>query len=156
MNKHLPVLITLLTFGSFGVVGDELNLVCKGVVDKIEAAVGTSTTNFNNSATSAITSSVVTKNRQYEASVFINIELEEEKGTLEVPETMRSPNAKLLKTDLYDIEISEEKISARAKFNAFARHKFNIDRRTGDINYSFPDAKFNGNCSKFEEDKKKF
>jgi len=23
MNKHLPVLITLLTFGSFGVVGDD-------------------------------------------------------------------------------------------------------------------------------------
>ena len=31
MNKHLPVLITLLTFGSFGVVGDDakdINLLC--------------------------------------------------------------------------------------------------------------------------------
>jgi len=28
MNKHLPVLITLLTFGSFGVVGEELTFKC--------------------------------------------------------------------------------------------------------------------------------
>lgn len=28
MNKHLPFLITLLTFGSFGVVGDELTFKC--------------------------------------------------------------------------------------------------------------------------------
>ena len=32
MNKHLPVLITLLTFGSFGVLGDEVELIKKSCV----------------------------------------------------------------------------------------------------------------------------
>ena len=84
-----------------------------------------------------MTSVIGTKNRQYEASIFIVLELEEETGTLEVPETMRRPNAKLLKTDLYNVKITDKKISAKAKFNFAARHKFNIDRRTGDINYRF-------------------
>ena len=32
MNKHLPVLIALLTFGSFGVVGEEIELIKKSCV----------------------------------------------------------------------------------------------------------------------------
>ena len=73
---------------------EELSLMCEGVVDKVEATVGTATTNFNNSPTNAVTSVIGSKNRQYEASIFIVLELDEEVGTLEVPETMRRPNAK--------------------------------------------------------------
>jgi len=149
------ILLTLLLLSPL-TFAEELSLMCEGVVDKVEATVGTATTNFNNSSTNAVTSVIGTKNRQYEASIFIVLELEEETGTLEVPETMRRPNAKLLKTDLYNVKITDKKISAKAKFNFAARHKFNIDRRTGDINYRFPDAKFNGKCKKYEQEENQF
>ena len=62
-------LLTLLLLSPWAF-AEELSLMCEGVVDKVEATVGTATTNFNNSSTNAVTSVIGSTNRQYEASIF--------------------------------------------------------------------------------------
>jgi hypothetical protein len=138
------------------VVSDELNLICEGVVDQVKATSAFGTTTSSNQSGALSTSIIGTTTVQFESTIFLNLDLEEESGTLEVSENMRRNNAKILKTNLTELKVSDKKLSGRAKFNTFARHKFNIDRRTGDINYKFPDAKFNGSCRKNDIVENKF
>ena len=138
------------------VVSKELNLICEGVVDQVKATSAFGTTTSSNQSGALSTNIIGTTTVQFESTIFLNLDLEEESGTLEVSENMRRNNAKILKTNLTELKVSDKKLSGRAKFNTFARHKFNIDRRTGDINYKFPDAKFNGSCRKNDIVENKF
>lgn len=138
------------------VVSEELNLICEGVVDQVKATSAFGTTTSSNQSGALSTNIIGTTTVQFESTIFLNLDLEEESGTLEVSENMRRNNAKILKTNLTELKISDIKFSGKAKFNVFARHKFNIDRRTGDINYKFPDAKFNGSCRKNDIVENKF
>lgn len=138
------------------VAGEELNLICEGVVDQVKATSAFGTTTSSNQSGALSTNIIGTTTVQFESTIFLNLDLEEESGTLEVSENMRRNNAKILKTNLTELKVSDKKLSGRAKFNTFARHKFNIDRRTGDINYKFPDAKFNGSCRKNDIVENKF
>ena len=138
------------------VISDELNLICEGVVDQVKATSAFGTTTSSNQSGALSTNIIGTTTVQFESTIFLNLDLEEESGTLEVSENMRRNNAKILKTKLDKLAVTDKKISGRAKFNTFARHKFNIDRRTGDINYKFPDAKFNGSCRKNDIVENKF
>jgi hypothetical protein len=138
------------------VVSEELNLICEGVVDQVKATSAFGTTTSSNQSGALSTNIIGTTTVQFESTIFLNLDLEEESGTLEVSENMRRNNAKILKTNLTELKVSDKKLSGRAKFNTFARHKFNIDRRTGDINYKFPDAKFNGSCRKNDIVENKF
>ena len=143
MKKLLALLLLSPLVG-----GEELNLICEGVVDQVKATSAFGTTTSSNQSGALSTNIIGTTTVQFESTIFLNLDLEEESGTLEVSENMRRNNAKILKTKLDKLAVTDKKISGRAKFNTFARHKFNIDRRTGDINYKFPDAKFNGSCRK--------
>jgi hypothetical protein len=138
------------------VVSEELNLICEGVVDQVKATSAFGTTTSSNQSGALSTNIIGTTTVQFESTIFLNLDLKEESGTLEVSENMRRNNAKILKTKLDKLAVTDKKISGRAKFNTFARHKFNIDRRTGDINYKFPDAKFNGSCRKNDIVENKF
>jgi hypothetical protein len=138
------------------VVSEELSLICEGVVDQVKATTAFGTTTSSNQSGALSTNVIGTTTVQFESTIFLNLDLEEESGTLEVSENMRRNNAKILKTNLTELKVSDKKLSGRAKFNTFARHKFNIDRRTGDINYKFPDAKFNGSCRKNDIVENKF
>ena len=135
---------------------EELNLICEGVVDQVKATTALGTTTSSNQSGTLSTNIVGTTSVQFNSTLFLRLNLEEKTGTLEVSENMRRNNAKILKTNLTELKISDTKFSGKAKFNAFARHKFNIDRRTGDINYKFPDAKFNGSCRKNDIVENKF
>ncbi|MDA8732994.1 hypothetical protein N9M76_00010 [Gammaproteobacteria bacterium] len=151
MKKLLAILLL-----SPLVISDELNLICEGVVDQVKATSAFGTTTSSNQSGALSTNIIGTTTVQFESTIFLNLDLEEESGTLEVSENMRRNNAKILKTNLTELKVSDKKLSGRAKFNTFARHKFNIDRRTGDINYKFPDAKFNGSCRKNDIVENKF
>ena len=145
----------LLLLSSFSF-AEELNLICEGVVDQEEltSSFGTTTSNTQNGA---LTTNIYgTETIQFKASFFLYLDMDKETGVLELPETMRRPGAKVLKTDLTELKVTGKKISGKAKFNAFARHKFNIDRRTGNINYKFADSKFNGSCRKNDIVENKF
>ncbi|MDA7786666.1 hypothetical protein N9A12_03110 [Gammaproteobacteria bacterium] len=132
---------------------EKLALICEGVVDQVKA---TTTSVVTSSPDTANANIVGLKTIQFNATIFLDLDLESESGTLEVSENMRRNNAKLTKTNLTQLKVTDEKLSGKAKFNAFARHKFNIDRRTGLINYKFPDAKFNGSCKKNDIVENKF
>lgn len=152
MKKLLALLLlTPLTFA------EELSLVCDGVITETETDVIYGTTKDTGGATKLNTTFYDKESKKTQATIFLDLNLGNETGTLEVPETMRRKNAKILKTKLDKLAVTDKKISGRAKFNAFSVHKFNIDRRTGDINYSWLiDSTFNGSCRKNDIVENKF
>ena len=149
-------LFSLLLISSFAY-GQELRLICDGVITETETDVIYGTTKEPTGATKLNTTFYDKESKKTQATIFLDLNLDDETGTLEVPETMRRKNAKILKTNLDKLAVTDKKISGRAKFNAFSVHKFNIDRRTGDINYSWLiDSTFNGSCRKNDIVENKF
>ena len=149
-------LFSLLLISSFAY-GQELRLICDGVITETETDVIYGTTKEPTGATKLNTTFYDKESKKTQATIFLDLNLDDETGTLEVPETMRRKNAKILKTKLDKLAVTDKKISGRAKFNAFSVHKFNIDRRTGDINYSWLiDSTFNGSCRKNDIVENKF
>jgi hypothetical protein len=148
-------LLALLLLSPF-VAGEELNLICEGLAtEKTSKTITTKSKNPYDLSQKAESRTRIKGENIFDASIFLNLSLEKLSGTLEVPKSLRRKNAKLTKTDLTELIVSENFFEGKAQWNGLAKVKFTLDRRTGILDYKTTgNISFNGNCSKFENTKK--
>ena len=152
MKKIIPLFILLPSL----LVGEDLNLICSGTAtEKSASVISSNTTNPFDVSQRTKTQTVIPKKSEFDSSIYLNLDLENATGNIEVLKSLRRKGAKITKTNLTDLIVNKNTIEGKAKWNAIARIKFVIDRRTGTIDYSTTgNISFNGNCSKFEPENK--
>jgi len=137
-------------------VSEELNLICEGLATQVTTKTITTKSKNPSDFTQKSESKTRIKDENiFDASIFLNLSLDELSGTLEVPKSLRRKGAKLTKTDLTELVVTENFFEGKAQWNRVAKVKFTIDRRTGILDYKTSgNVSFNGNCSKFKNTKK--
>jgi len=148
MKKILALLLLSPLVG-----GEELNLICNGTASIEKPSVVQSKTTTNPGMPPVQTQTIIpnAKKKSFESAIYLNLDLKNESGDIELPKSLRRKGAKVTKQDLTELTINENTIEARVKWNLLERGKILIDRRTGTINYTTTSpVSFNGSCSKFE------